>query len=205
VKILIADDDLTSRTLLEGLLKNTGHQVTAAVNGAEAWRILQQPKAPMLVILDWVMPEMDGLEVVRRVRAERAGAQQPYVLLLTSKDAREDIVTGLEAGANDYLPKPFDPGELRARVEVGRRMVELQAELAAKIAELRRALDQINTLHGIIPICSGCKRIRDDKGYWSQVEAYLSAHTDARFSHSLCPECLPKFFPNLDTGKPHSK
>ncbi len=137
MRILIAEDDVTSRTALAGVLRKEGHQVEAMVNGAEAWQALQQPAAPALVILDWEMPEMDGPEVVRRVRALETD-RPPYILILTSRGEKADIIAGLDAGANDYLAKPFDPGELRARVEVGRRMVEMQAALIAS----REALAQ---------------------------------------------------------------
>jgi two-component system, cell cycle response regulator len=137
MRILIAEDDFTSRTMLAGVLKKEGHQVEATVNGAEAWQALQQPEAPALAILDWEMPKMDGPEVVRRVRALQTD-RPPYILMLTSRGQKADIITGLDAGANDYLAKPFDPGELRARVEVGRRMVEMQAALIAS----REALTQ---------------------------------------------------------------
>lgn len=130
MRILIADDDFTSRTVLAGVLKKEGHQVEATVNGAEAWQALGQPGAPALAILDWEMPEMDGPEVVRRVRALETD-RPPYILMLTSRDEKTDIIAGLGAGANDYLAKPVDPGELRARIEVGRRMVEMQAALIA--------------------------------------------------------------------------
>jgi two-component system cell cycle response regulator len=135
MRILIADDDITSRTVLASVLKKQGHEVQATVNGAEAWETLRQPGAPELVILDWVMPEMDGPEVVRRVRA-LATERPPYILMLTARGEKADIIAGLEAGANDYLSKPFDIGELRARIEVGRRMVEMQAALV----ESREAL-----------------------------------------------------------------
>jgi diguanylate cyclase (GGDEF)-like protein len=128
MKILIADDDFTSRAMLAGVLHKHGHVVLEAVDGAEAWRILQQPDAPRLAILDWMMPGLDGLEVVRRVRA-RPTERPPYMLMLTAKSKKAEIVQGLEAGADDYLAKPFDPGELRARVEVGRRLVEAQDAL----------------------------------------------------------------------------
>jgi diguanylate cyclase (GGDEF)-like protein len=137
MRILIAEDDATSRTVLAGVLTKEGHQVEATVNGAEAWQALQQPEAPALVILDWEMPGMDGPDVVRRVRALETD-KPPYILMLTSRSGKADIIAGLDAGANDYLAKPFHPGELRARVEVGRRMVEMQAALIAS----REALAQ---------------------------------------------------------------
>jgi two-component system cell cycle response regulator len=138
MRILIADDEITSRAVLAGVLSKEDHEVTVTVNGAEAWQALKQPDAPQLAILDWMMPELDGLEVVRRVRAMQTD-RPPYIIMLTIKDDKADIITGLKAGANDYLSKPFDAGELRARVEVGRRMVEMQDALVAKIGELRES------------------------------------------------------------------
>lgn len=196
MRILIAEDDLSSRVLLAGVLKKAGHEVSVAVNGQEAWQVLQQPDAPALAILDWMMPERPGPDVVRLVRA-RPTNRPPYLILLTTKREKEDIIAGLEAGANDYLAKPFDPGELRARVEVGRRLLEVQAALADKNQELLLALEQIKTLRGIVPICASCKKIRDDKGYWNQVEVYVHAHTEAEFTHSICPECTRRLYPGL--------
>lgn len=135
MRILIADDSRTSRSMLVKVLKKIGHEVVETTDGAEAWKELQKPDAPSLAILDWMMPKMDGLEVVRRVRSLQS-QKPPYLIMLTSKADKADIVTGLNTGANDYLPKPFDHGELRARVEVGRRMLELQSELT----EARNAL-----------------------------------------------------------------
>ncbi len=197
MRILIAEDEPVSRTALAGVLRRKGHEVVVAVNGAEAWHELQQASAPALAVLDWMMPEMDGLEVVRHVRALEAGRPPCYFIMLTSLDGKAEVIAALEAGANDYVAKPFDPGELCARIEVGRRLIEMQNALADKIAELRDAADQIRTLRGIIPICSGCKSIRDDRGYWSQVEAYVSKHSEAKFTHGLCPKCVPKYFPDI--------
>jgi DNA-binding response OmpR family regulator len=188
MRILIAEDDLTSRTALAGVLKKKGHEVTVTVNGAEAWQALQKPDAPALIILDWMMPEMDGPEVVRRVRALQTG-RPPYIIMLTTKGGKADIIAGLEAGANDYLAKPFDPGELHARIEVGLRMIEMQDALADKIEELRHALDQVKTLRGIVPICMYCKKIRNDHEIWQKLETYIAEHSEADFSHGLCPEC----------------
>ncbi|MBM9536348.1 GGDEF domain-containing response regulator [Desulfobulbus alkaliphilus] len=130
MRILIAEDDFTSRAMLAAVLRKSGHEVLEAGNGAEAWEMLQQPQAPKLVIVDWMMPELDGLELVRLVRSLPTD-HPPYLIMLTAKGEKADIITGLDAGANDYLGKPFDPGELRARVEVGSRMIEMQAALIA--------------------------------------------------------------------------
>ena len=194
MRILIVEDDFASRNILATVLKKAGHEPVEAVDGSQAWEMLQQPDAPRIVILDWIMPEPDGLEVLRRVRALPTD-RPPYILMLTSKTEKAEVIAGLDAGANDYLRKPFDPGELRARVEGGRRMVELADALAAKIEELQRAMAEIKTLRGIVPICANCKKIRDDQGYWCQVEVYVRDHTEAQFSHGICPECIKKFYP----------
>jgi diguanylate cyclase (GGDEF)-like protein len=130
MRILIAEDDLTSRTMLAYVLKTMRHDIVETLNGTEAWQAMQEPEAPRLAILDWMMPEMDGLEVIRRVRSLKTN-RPPYIIMLTAKDKKADIVEGLDTGADDYLIKPFDLGELRARVEVGRRMIELREELIA--------------------------------------------------------------------------
>ncbi|MBA4396613.1 MAG: response regulator [Syntrophus sp. (in: bacteria)] len=204
MRILIAEDDFTSRTVLTAVLKNQGHDVAATANGAEAWEAMQQPDAPRMVILDWMMPEMDGPEVVRRIRALQTD-RPPYIIMLTIKSEKENIVRGLEAGADDYLAKPYDPGELHARVNVGRRILELQAAMADKVQELKKSLDEVRTLRGIIPICANCKNIRDDKGYWNQVEAYIRDHTEAEFSHGICPACLKKLYPEFAREKTEGK
>jgi len=139
------------------------------------------------------MPGMDGLEVVRRVRGLQS-PQPPYLIIVTVKDAKADLVAGPDAGANDYLAKPFDAGELRARIEVGQRMIELQDQLASQVQELRSALEHIKTLQGILPICMYCKKIRDSQGTWNRLEVYLSQHSDAEFSHGICPDCEKDLF-----------
>jgi diguanylate cyclase (GGDEF)-like protein len=128
MRILIAEDDVTSRLLLKRVLENWGYDVTATTDGSEALQALQAEDAPRLAILDWMMPGMDGVDVCRRVRS-RETLQPPYIILLTALGDKESVVTGLEAGADDYVGKPYDPDELHARLEVGRRLVELNDEL----------------------------------------------------------------------------
>jgi DNA-binding response OmpR family regulator len=197
MKVLIAEDDLTSRNVLSAILKKEGCEVQATVNGVQALEAMRQPDAPKLAILDWMMPEMDGVEVCRQLSANKA-EQPPYLIILTTRDKKEDIVAGLAAGANDYLTKPFSVAELRARIGVGRRMLEVQAQLASTIAELREAANHIKTLRGIVPICAKCKKIRDDKGYWERVEVYVARHSEAQFSHGLCPDCMQALYPGLE-------
>ncbi|SLM28299.1 Response regulator receiver protein [Desulfamplus magnetovallimortis] len=196
MRILIAEDDLTSRNMLALILRKNGYEVIEAADGKEALEKFQSFDPPEMGILDWMMPNIDGVEVIRRVRALKSPSA-PYLIMLTSKDEKEDIVLGLDAGANDYLSKPFNVRELRARVAVGQRMVEMQSALMTKIRELDSALKEIKTLSGIVPICAGCKKIRDDAGYWQQVEAYIHKHTTARFSHGICPDCMSQYYPEV--------
>lgn len=204
MKVLIAEDDAVSRIMLNAVLSQWDYELAVATNGDEAWQIMQRDDAPHLAILDWMMPGMDGLELCRRLR-EIETDFPPYLIILTTRDAKEDIVTGLNAGANDYLAKPFNAGELRARIDVGRRMVEMQSQLIDKVCQLREALAQVKTLRGIIPICTCCKKIRDDQGYWKQVEIYVRDHSSAEFSHSLCPECVKMIYPKYmsDESEPN--
>ena len=188
MKILIAEDDPVSRCLLEATLVKSGYKVTVTTNGEEAWEVLQRD-APPVAILDWMMPGLDGVEVCRRVRAIQTPTPT-YLILLTAKSEKRDIVHGLESGADDYVTKPFDRLELQSRVSVGLRIAELQRNLASRIAELEAALTRVKQLQGLLPICSYCKKVRDDQNYWQQVDSYISKHSEVEFSHSICPACF---------------
>ena len=196
MRILIAEDDLTSRTILTAVLQKCGHEVVVTSDGAEAWEVLKRHDAPKLAMLDWMMPGLDGVTVCRRLRAIETD-RPPYLILLTTRSEKDDIVEGLRAGADDYLSKPYDTEELQARIEVGSRIISLQNRLADKVQELREALNHVKTLQGILPICSYCKKIRDDQNYWQQVEEYVSSRSEALFSHSICPECMKKHYPQF--------
>ena len=147
------------------------------------------------------MPEMDGVELIGKIRAAKE-LKSMYIILLTAMGQREDIIAGLEAGANDYIAKPFHRDELRVRIKVGERVVGLRGELEKRIHELEEALGQIKTLKGLIPMCAGCKKIRDDQGYWQQVEEYILEHSEAAVNHGLCPDCLKKHYPNITKLRP---
>ncbi|WP_089941911.1 GGDEF domain-containing response regulator [Candidatus Entotheonella palauensis] len=136
MRILIAEDDPISRRLLEVTLGKWGYEVMSCPDGESAWAMLQQPGAPSLAILDWMMPGMDGLQVCREVR-QMMTEPYTYMLLLPAKSQKADIIAGLEAGADDYLTKPFDASELRMRLRAGRRILDLQAELIFVREELR--------------------------------------------------------------------
>ena len=197
MRILIAEDDPVSRRLLQAALVKWGYEVVVTTNGKEAWEVLQQPGAPSLLVLDWLMPETDGVEVCRQAR-ETPALKSAYIILLTSRGSKEDIVEGLQAGADDYVTKPFDHGELRARVQVGSRVVQLQSALADRVKELEEAIANVKQLQGLLPICSYCKKIRDDGNYWHRVESYIAGHANVRFSHGICPDCNSKLKADLN-------
>ena len=188
MRILIADDDPVERHRLEHMLAGWGYELVTMTDGDEACQALCGDDAPPLAVLDWVMPGLTGPEVCRRLR-DRA-ARSPYVILLTAKHRTEDLVAALEAGADDFVAKPFDPAELRARVRVGERMAALQGKLADRVVALERALAQVTQLQGLLPICMYCKKIRNDQNYWQRVESYIGEHSGATFTHGVCPECI---------------
>ena len=189
MKIIIAEDDVLSRRLLETHLQRWGHEVDAYADGAEALAAIRKAVTPAIAILDWMMPGLDGPEICRRVREDQS-ISQPYLVLLTSKEGSQSTVEGLKSGADDYVTKPFDAAVLHARVDVGIRVLELQSKLARRVKELEEALANVKRLQGLLPICSYCKRVRNDGNYWQQVDLYIAEHTEAKLSHGFCPDCF---------------
>jgi sigma-B regulation protein RsbU (phosphoserine phosphatase) len=196
VRTIVADDDRVTAMMLGAALKRCGLDVTTVQDGQAAWEAIAAAGEPVIAVLDWMMPGIDGPDLCRRIRTD-APAAPVYALLLTSRARPADIVAGLDAGADDYLVKPFDAEELRARVRVGLRVLDLQQRLAERVQELQDAIASMKQLRGLLPMCSYCKRIRKDHGYWEQVESYISAHTDAEFSHGICPSCYEKVAPSF--------
>ncbi len=190
MRALVADDDRTTTTMLAGMLAQWQLDVTVAGDGQQAWDLLSSGSGLSLAVIDWEMPGIDGRELCRRIRHEESLAHT-YVILLTGRSRTADIVAGLEAGADDYLVKPFNREELHARINVGMRVVSLQQRLADRVAELEAAAATEKHLRGLLPICCYCKRIRTDQNYWQQIEGYMSEHSDVRFSHGICPTCFP--------------
>ena len=158
-------------------------------DGAQAMEAFRQNSRLQLAVLDWMMPELEGVEVCRRIKAEQ-GRPFTYVIMLTALNQKEDLVRAFDAGADDYVSKPWDALELRSRLKAGTRIIELEASLSAKIGEFQAALDQVQELEQILPICAWCHKIRDDSDYWGSVEEYFEGHSKTRFSHSICPTCL---------------
>jgi sigma-B regulation protein RsbU (phosphoserine phosphatase) len=200
MRILIAEDDAVTRRILQATLERLGWEVIAASDGSAAWHALETlggKNAPEVVLLDWMMPGMDGIEICRKLR-NTPGFEFIYVILLTSRSDKEDLAMGLTAGANDYIAKPFHPIELESRVRVGQRMVKLQRSLAARVTQLEEALEHVQRLQGLLPICSYCKKVRNEANYWEQVDSYLSTHSDLDFTHGICPQCEERLMKELD-------
>ncbi|MBF0527900.1 MAG: response regulator [Deltaproteobacteria bacterium] len=191
LNVLVVDDDPISLKFVSlCLTRESSYQITLKADGASALEsIINVP--PDVLITDWVMPGLDGIELCRRVRAMPVG-EYIYIILLTAKTARAEIISGLTAGADDYVFKPFDREELSARVRSGARIIRYQKDLRKANDELSAALTQIKTLKGLLPICMDCKKIRDDQEYWLEIEDYVRTYTDAQFSHGLCPTCAAK-------------
>jgi sigma-B regulation protein RsbU (phosphoserine phosphatase) len=191
MRILVADDDPIGAALLKRSLTRWGFEVAVASDGDQAWQLIQDDALLTMAILDWMMPGTTGVELCRRIRQDDERAHM-HVILLTARDSQSDVVAGLDAGADDYLIKPFDPEELRARVRVGMRILALQERLAERVNQLQEALSNVKRLTGLLPICCYCKRIRTDQNYWEQVDQYVTQHSEARFSHGICPHCFDK-------------
>ena len=197
MKILIAEDDPVSRRLLEITLKKWGYEVIVCEEGGLALAKLLGADAPKIAILDWMMPELSGPEIAKKLR--EAG-KATHILLLTAKGEKQDIADGLMAGADDYVTKPFDSRELKARVHVAVRLVELQQALSDHVRQLEEALANVRTLQGMLPICMYCKKVRDDGNYWQQVETYVAKHSHAKFSHGICPDCFEQVSKELEAA-----
>lgn len=192
MKILIAEDEFTTRMMVQVSLENWGYTVTSVTNGQDAWAKLKNSDAPNIAILDWEMPELDGVEVCRRVK-EMELDNPPYIILLTGRDSNTDIVRGFDAGADDYMTKPFNNNELQARVRVAERLVRTQSSLTATVAELKEALNQLEMLESGIEICDSCMAIFSPyDGEWHSTNDVIKNGADPRFIVVTCPECQQK-------------
>ncbi len=180
--ILIVDDEPKNIQLLGNLLRENGYHVEFALNGDEA---LEWTGSRLfdLILLDIMMPGMDGYEVCRKIKAD-VNTQHIPIIFITAKNETADIVRGFDEGGSDYVTKPFKPQELLARIK-------MQVEM--------------KTLRGLIPICGKCKNIRDDKGIWNKIEAYIQQHCTAFFSHSMCPKCMDELYGGEDWFKEEKK
>jgi len=187
VKILAVEDDIVARKILVQALHRLGHDVIEAKDGHEALAHLEREPA-RVIVSDWIMPGIDGLELCRQVRA-RVNSEYVYFILLTSREAdHANQREAIEAGVDDFLKKPLDLQELWMRLRVSERIL--------------RYATQVQQLEAFLPICSYCKKVRDDQNYWQQIEGYINARTGSEFSHSVCPDCYTRVIvPELEALK----
>lgn len=177
MKILAAEDDPVARAVLRRALHRLGHDVVEASDGEQAWEMLLREPVRVLVS-DWQMPRLDGLELCQRIRG-RIGSDYVYFILLTASGATEaNQRAAADAGVDDFLTKPLDLSELWTRLRVAERIL--------------RYTTQVRQLEELMPICTYCKKIRDDRNYWQQIEGYINERTGSEFSHSICPDCYTR-------------
>ncbi|HVN95715.1 MAG TPA: response regulator [Syntrophorhabdaceae bacterium] len=197
-RVLITDDDPDNLALMTSVLRRAGYDVFPTKSGEECLHAAQDCR-PALLLLDVVLPDISGIEVLRQVKSSPT-LTDAFVILMSGVDvSSERQADGLNIGADGYITKPISNKELVARVQAMERIKiaedalrEKERELQESVSYLRAALSEIKVLKGLIPICSSCKKIRNDLGFWDQLESYLSEHTDAIFTHGLCPECFQK-------------
>jgi sigma-B regulation protein RsbU (phosphoserine phosphatase) len=200
MKVLIAEDNAAMQRVLKTLLTQWEYEPDVVTDGLEAWNSFQRKDPPMLGIIDWMMPGINGFDLIRMIQ-EKKQIHRPYLIMLTSRNRKEDRVAGLNAGADDFISKPFHADELWARIRAGIRTLDLRRKLEENILKLETALASVKKLEGLLPICSYCKKIRDDANYWHRVDRYIEEHTDAEFTHGICPDCFREQVASYDKGK----
>jgi len=211
--ILIVDDDLITQELFKGILKKQGYNKIQVSSSGENALELVKKDPPDLILLDVFMPGIEGYEVCQRLNANNTTTHIPIIMVTGGAvHADEAIQKSFKAGAIDFITKPIRTIEFLARINSGltikknhdllvneiekRRQAEKEKEKLIK--KLEQALAEVKSLKGIVPICSHCKKIRDDKGYWNTLELYIQEHSDAEFSHGICQGCAKKFYPDFD-------
>jgi len=192
VRLLVAEDDAFFRRMLVQVL-SPEYDLEIVNDGDAAWRALQAEGSPQIAVLDWVMPGLSGPQICRRVRAH-ARVAGIYLILLTAKNSIADVVSGLRAGADDYVTKPFDPEELRARLRVGQRVMRLQFAVDKQVQELQAALAREQTLRQLLPVCPQCRSPKVDGEYQRRLEQYLAEHK-ALGRQDWCPGCNRQLAP----------
>ncbi|HKI48451.1 MAG TPA: response regulator [Desulfobacteria bacterium] len=200
--ILVVDDIKENLRILADALGGEGYKVRPALSGRIALEAARK-EVPDLILLDILMPGMDGYEVCETLKADQALKDVP-VIFISALNEVGDKMKGFSAGGVDYISKPFQTEEVLARVKTHLTLRNLQKDVEGKNTQLQelnrdlqRALDEIKTLRGIIPICSNCKKIRDDDDSWQRIEKYIGDHSEAVFTHSICPDCAKKLYPDL--------
>jgi CheY-like chemotaxis protein len=182
-EIIIAEDEPITRKRMSAILGGMGHPIRAFANGREAWESFDESPA-RVIIADWLMPEMDGIELCHKVRL-RAKTDYTYFIMVTGQRTEEaDYNDAISAGVDDFLTKPVTYDGIWRRLRVAKRILGFTT--------------QIRQLEQLIPICSYCKQIREDKDYWSTIEDYIHTHTGSRFTHSVCPHCYEQVMREME-------
>ncbi|MCP4720154.1 MAG: response regulator [Desulfobacteraceae bacterium] len=194
--ILIVDDTPENLTVLRQILNEQGYRVRPALSGEIALKTIQAD-LPDLILLDIVMPGMDGYEVCTKLKADKATRDIPVIFISALKEI-EDKMRSFSKGGVDYISKPFQAEEVLARVKTHLTLYSLLNRLETQNIELKNALDEVTQLQGLLPICASCKKIRDDKGSWNILETYIEKHSEASFSHGMCPDCAKKLYGKQD-------
>lgn len=185
--VLVVDDNPKNLQVVSKVIAHAGYRVAAATDFQRTLRmVIDTP--PDLILLDIVMPGMDGLQLCRRLK-ETPEAMEIPIIMLTVQAGADNIVEGFNAGAADYVTKPFNPEELLARVNTQIELKRIHDQQKKLILQLQQALSEVKQLSALIPICCHCKKVRADKGYWLQVEEYIATHSSARIRYSTCPDC----------------
>ncbi len=196
LRILVVDDSPELLLATVRTLRGAGATVDQAVDGASCLEAVDRLR-PDLVVLDVDLPDMLGHEVCRRIKDNKALPGIYVVMLSSSMTSSADQSQGLEIGADGYITRPLPNRELLARIGSIARIISAERERDRLIGELQQALETIKTLSGMLPICASCKKIRNDTGYWEEVESYVKRHTDAEFTHGICPVCAKKLYGDL--------
>lgn len=200
--ILIVDDTPTNLRIVADTLSIQHLRVVIATSGEQALNVIERVE-PDVILMDVVMPGIDGFETCRRLQAHEATRAIP-VIFMTALDDIDNVMRGFDVGGVDYICKPVRLKEVLARVETHLRLRLMQKELAQQNIRLQEALASVKTLKGLLPICASCKKIRDDQGYWNQLEAYIEEHSEALFTHGLCPKCLEELARSSQAHEPSS-
>ena len=205
IKVLVVDDDPDVLFATSRIVKSAGYEVFEASTGALCMETAQENR-PDLILLDVVLPDVDGTKLCREIKSDPALKATFVVLISGAKTSSHDQADGLDVGADGYIARPISNRELKARVDAMARIYVAERERDRLIVDLKEALSKVKLLSGLLPICSNCKKIRDDQGYWNQIEKYIGEHSNAQFSHGICPECAKKLYPDFDLyddeGKP---
>ena len=191
-RILVVDDEPINRLVCANFLALRDFEIREAVDGQDALRQVEAWR-PDLILLDVMMPKLSGYQVCRYLRAEYTRQELP-IIFLTARNQIEDMAAGYEVGANEYLTKPVSKRALLARVDTHLELLRASRELETMVEERTR---QIRILRGLLPICASCKKIRDDDGYWNEIELFISQHSEAEFSHSICPSCYDDYYGDM--------